>query len=1227
LGAFYALGGLEGIKKGLRTDRKAGLSLDEQNLDGVVTFEEATTVGNKQPPKSTPEPGVPHTDSAHDAGSNAFADRKRVFSDNRLPVRKPKNIFQLAWIAYNDKVLLPLTAAAVISLALGLYQTFGVDHEPGEPKVEWIEGVAIIVAIAIVVVVGAANDWQKERQFVKLNRKKDDRTIKVIRSGQLREISVYDIFVGDVVNLEAGDMIPVDGILISGHGIKCDESSATGESDLLKKTGGDEAFRAIERHDNLKKIDPFILSGAKVSEGVGTFIVTATGVHSSYGKTMMSLREDSEVTPLQSKLNVLATYIAKLGGAAALLLFVVLFIEFLVRLKSSNATPAEKGQNFLNILIVAITVVVVAVPEGLPLAVTLALAFATTRMLKDNNLVRLLRSCETMGNATTICSDKTGTLTQNKMTVVAGSLGTALRFGDHKLKAPGASESPIDDGTKGKTVESPVENPNDVSASEFVNTINKDVKDLLTQSIIQNTTAFEGEEGGPDPFIGSKTETALLSFARDHLGMGNVAQERSNANIVQVIPFDSAIKCSGVVAKLNDGRYRLYVKGASEILLGKCDKIVTDAAKELIDAPMTDDNRETLEHVITAYASRSLRTIGLVYRDFESWPPRDARKNEDDPSLAVFEDIFKKMSFLAVVGIQDPLRPSVREAVKDCQHAGVYVLMVTGDNVLTAKAIAEDCGILVPGGVVMEGPTFRKLSKRDMDAVIPKLCVLARSSPEDKRRLVKRLKELGETVAVTGDGTNDAPALKTADVGFSMGIAGTEVAKEASAIILMDDNFASIVKALLWGRAVNDAVKKFLQFQITVNITAVILTFVSAVSSDDQTSVLTAVQLLWVNLIMDTFAALALATDPPTRSLLDRKPDPKSAPLITLRMWKMIIGQAIYQLVVTFILYFAGESILSYHSDREKAQLPALVFNVFVWMQIFNALNNRRLDNRFNVFEGITHNWFFIVILLIMICGQTMIIFVGGVAFKVTRLNGAQWGYSIVLGFLSLPVGMIVRLIPDELVRRCIPEFFKRKRTPEVIVSDEDYQWNQGLLEIRDELAFIKRVRGGRLSNLKFKMQHPKEAFTKSRSSQSLPGTPNNGPQNDHDGSPAPPTPNSRRRGRSRSNSAFGPATVMAGIVAGSIAGWSPIDRNGGDNDSIRFSRNSRKEDLEAQDGIEVHPDTKSTDPILAPDPSEYRGPPSQNMETTPEFTVGPFAGHGNGEQSSKTDDQKTTGA
>jgi Ca2+-transporting ATPase len=1219
LSAFHALGGLDGLEKGLRTDRNAGLSIDEQRLDGVVSFEEATSQTTHSAPKSADADGAARADGPGKDSPDSFADRKHAFSDNRLPVRKPKNIFQLAWMAYNDKVLLLLTGAAVISLALGLYQTFGGEHKPGEPKVEWVEGVAIIVAILIVVVVGAANDWQKERQFVKLNRKKDDRTINVIRSGRVREISVYDVLVGDVVKLEAGDMIPVDGILIQGHGIKCDESSATGESDLLKKTTGDEAFRAIEKHENLKKIDPFILSGAKVSEGVGSFMVTATGVHSSYGKTMMSLREDSEVTPLQNKLNILATYIAKLGSAAALLLFIVLFIEFLVGLKGSAATPAEKGQNFLDILIVAITVIVVAVPEGLPLAVTLALAFATTRMLKDNNLVRLLRSCETMGNATTICSDKTGTLTQNKMTVVAGSLGTALRFGDHTLK--GSQGSTDNASTGNDNGERSATGPNDVSATEFVSTISKDVKDILEQSIVQNTTAFEGEAGGPDPFIGSKTETALLGFARDHLGMGSVSEGRSNANIVQVVPFDSAIKCSAAVAKIAENRYRMYVKGASEILLKTCDKIVTDASKELTEAPLTSDNRETLEQVITTYASRSLRTIGLIYRDFESWPPRESRRNDDDPGQAIFQDIFKNMTFLAVVGIQDPLRDSVKEAVKDCQHAGVYVRMVTGDNVMTAKAIAEDCGILVPGGVVMEGPTFRKLSKRDMDAVIPKLCVLARSSPDDKRKLVKRLKELGETVAVTGDGTNDAPALKTADVGFSMGIAGTEVAKEASAIILMDDNFASIVKALLWGRAVNDAVKKFLQFQITVNITAVLLTFVSAVSSHDQSSVLTAVQLLWVNLIMDTFAALALATDPPTRSLLNRKPDPKSAPLITLRMWKMIIGQAIYQLIVTFILYFAGESILDYDTTSEKESLPTLVFNTFVWMQIFNALNNRRLDNHFNVFEGITHNWFFIAILAIMIGGQTMIIFVGGAAFSVKRIDGIQWAISIVLGFLSLLVGVVVRLIPDELIVKCIPAFFHRKRNPEVVVSDEDFEWNQGLLEIRDELAFMRKFRGGRLSHIKYKVQHPKEIFM-SRSSQSLPGTPSNGPAND-DGSPAPPTPSSRRR-RSRSNSAFGPAAAMAGIVAGSIAGWSPIGKDVGDNGSIKFGRNAGKDDLEAQEGIELHPDTSSTAPILAPPAHEYRGPPSQNMETTPQFNIGPFAGDPNLNHSSGPSDSKS---
>ena len=818
LGAFHALGGLSGLEKGLRSDRLSGLSIDEEYLDGTVSFDEAKTASEVvAPTKGLGRRTMTRTNTsgttARQLSENSFADRKRVFKDNHLPEKKAKSIFQLAWMAYNDKVLILLTVAAVISLALGIYQS--VTAKPGQSKVEWVEGVAIVVAIVIVVVVGAANDWQKERQFVKLNKKKEDTTVKVVRSGKQREISVHDILVGDVMHLEPGDMIPVDGIFISGYNLKCDESSATGESDLLKKHGGEEVFKAIEAHENIAKMDPFILSGGKVTEGIGTFLVTAVGVNSTHGKTMMSLQDDAQTTPLQSKLNVLAEYIAKLGLAAGLLLFVCTFIKFLTQLHSIQGGAKAKGQQFLQVFIVAVTIVVVAVPEGLPLAVTLALAFATTRMLKDNNLVRHLQACETMGNATTICSDKTGTLTQNKMSVVAGTLGTASRFGDKSSPANSGSAllTKTKSAPKGKQAASG-NDANDVSTVEFVSTLSEDVKCLLKQSIAINSTAFEGEQEGQETFIGSKTETALLSFARDHLAMGPVSEERSNSNIVQVIPFDSGRKCMASVIKLDNGKYRMLVKGASEIMLERCSKIIRDPTKEVAETQITHDNTESLTRIITNYATRSLRTIGILYREFDQWPPKGTASRHDDPKLAVFDKVFMDMVFLGVVGIQDPLRVGVADAVLACQNAGVIVRMVTGDNIMTAKAIAEECGIYTPGGVVMEGPEFRNLSHVQKDQVLPRLQVLARSSPRDKRTLVERLKKLGETVAVTGDGTNDAPALTIADVGFSMGIAGTDVAKEASAIILMDDNFASIVKAIMWGRAVNDSVKKFLQVRV-----------------------------------------------------------------------------------------------------------------------------------------------------------------------------------------------------------------------------------------------------------------------------------------------------------------------------------------------------------------------------------------------------------------------------
>jgi Ca2+-transporting ATPase len=338
------------------------------------------------------------------------------------------------------------------------------------------------------------------------------------------------------------------------------------------------------------------------------------------------------------------------------------------------------------------------------------------------------------------------------------------------------------------------------------------------------------------------------------------------------------------------------------------------------------------------------------------------------------------LTLIGIVGIEDPLRPGVLEAVKKCQMAGVTVKMCTGDNVLTARSIATQCGIFSPGGVIMEGPVFRDLSLEEKIEIVPRLQVLARSSPKDKEVLVETLKHIGEIVGVTGDGTNDGPALKTAHVGFSMGIAGTEVAKEASDIILMDDNFASIVKAIIWGRCVNDAVRKFLQFQVSTNVTAVVITFVSAVASAEESSVLSAVQLLWINIIMDTFAALALATDPATESLLNRKPDKKTAPLFSTEMYKQILFQSMYQIIITLVFHFAGLQILGFghldcpnipNSDCAKTVkhndlvVQTLVFNAFVFAQIFNSVNCRRLDRKLNIFEGILQNWYFIVITLI----------------------------------------------------------------------------------------------------------------------------------------------------------------------------------------------------------------------------------------------------------------------
>ncbi|KAG0206832.1 hypothetical protein BGX28_001817 [Mortierella sp. GBA30] len=1142
-------GGVLGVLAGLHADPVKGLSTANQPLGAVISHAENEKASASAHGKAT----LPAS----------LEDREQFFGRNVLPKRKPKTIFQLMWMALQDKILILLLVAAVVSIALGIYEDYGMEQHAKtiydrnynsrvayDPKISWVEGVAILVAVMIVVMVGSINDFQKEAQFRTLNAKKEDREVKVIRNGETVLLSVFDVLVGDILHLEPGDVISADGIYLGGHNLKCDESAMTGESDAVKKVTLEEYRRLVEleaslhptggkvevNHEGvdviaeptLHGVDPFIISGSKVLEGVGLYVVTGVGQNSFHGRTMMSLRTETEDTPLQTKLNGLAEQIAKLGILAAVLMLIVLFIRYFVGPFRANGTPESTQivQALVKIIIAAITIVVVAVPEGLPLAVTLALAFATTRMLKDNNLVRVLAACETMGNATTVCSDKTGTLTQNRMTIVAGTLGLNTRF------IADAAEGEINQRSN-----IPI-NKHAVAMSQLVSNLPGAVTQLMHEAIAINSSAFESEdEKGNLTFIGSKTEVAMLDFSKK-IGGADYRKLRESAPVVHLYPFSSERKSMATIVQMGPKKFRLHAKGASEIIMKRCDKVLQISSAEQ-DAPLSEKDRnaditelalndelETQIHkTIISYATQSLRTIGIAYRDFESWPPAGVELNADGevPFSAVAES---GMTLVGVVGIEDPLRDGVPDAVLACQRAGVFVRMVTGDNILTAKSIATQCGIYTQGGIIMEGPKFRALSGEEMDAVIPRLQVLARSSPEDKKILVSRLKAMGEIVAVTGDGTNDGPALKMSDVGFSMGIAGTEVAKEASAIILMDDNFSSIVKAILWGRSVNDAVKKFLQFQLTVNVTAVALTFVTAVASTTQKPVMSAVQLLWVNLIMDTLAALALATDPPTLDLLDRQPEPRTAPLISFTMWKMILGQAILQLIITFVLEYKGMDILNYNEipdflagrvastpeigaayrNFKRQELNTMVFNTFVFLQIFNEINCRRLDNRLNIFSGIGRNKYFMVIFVIMVVFQILIIQFGGAAFETEKLNGGQWVICVLLGLLSIPVGVVVRLVPEEIfgglkawvnnsgdhAHAALPNFESYPAAVSheagrassisgsinsqhransmsgsgnnVYPSRDGLVWNPAITKVRSDLSVFKSIRGGRLS-------------------------------------------------------------------------------------------------------------------------------------------------------------------
>ncbi|KAM7462866.1 hypothetical protein LguiA_030987 [Lonicera macranthoides] len=849
--------------------------------------------------------------------------RQEAFGENTFRKPPAKSFLRFVYQALKDSTILILLVCARLYL--------GFDKKEDGTKEGWYDRGSIFVAVFLVISVSAISNFRQSRQFDKLSKVSNNLQVEVVRNGRRKYVSIFKAVVGDVVCLKIGDQVPADGLFIDGHSLTVDESSMTGESDYVQ----------VNRADN-----PFLFSGTKVADGYARMLVTSVGMNTTWGQMMSTISIDTDkLTPLQERLNKLTSSISKVGLLVAFLVNVVLLIQyFMGNTEDANGNTEFRGGKtkvddvinaVMGVIFAAVTIVLVAIPEGLALSVTLTLAYSMKRMMADQALVRKLSACETMGSATIICTDKTGTLTMNKMKV------TKFWVGQDSME--------------------------EISYTS----ISVNFLELIHQGVGLNTTGnvYKPASGSEFEFSGSPTEKAILSFAVLELNM-DFEELKQSCTLLKMEAFNSEKKRSGILMKKNlDNAVHVHWKGAAETILAMC-----------------------------CTAASSLRCIAFAHKQVSQ--DEQPHQNIDDKSLTL----------VGLVGLKDPCRPGTKKAVEDCQYAGVNIKMITGDNVFTAKAIATECGILKlnqdnNNGEVVEGEQFRNYTHKERTEKIDKIHVMARSSPFDKLLMVQCLKQKGHVVAVTGDGTNDAPALKEANIGLSMGIQGTEVAKESSDIVILDDNFASVASVLRWGRCIYNNIQKFIQFQLTANVAALTINFVTAVSAGEVP--LTMVQLLWVNIIMDTLGALALAIEKPTKELMEKKPVGQSEPLITNIMWRNIIAQSFYQIIVLLTLQFEGKEIFSVN-ERVK---DTLIFNTFVLCQVFNKFNARKSEKK-NIFEGIHKNKLFVGI-----TGVTIILQVVMVEFlkkfaDTERLNWGQWGACIGLASMSWPIGFLVKYVP-----------------------------------------------------------------------------------------------------------------------------------------------------------------------------------------------------------------------
>ncbi|EAY16498.1 calcium-translocating P-type ATPase, PMCA-type family protein [Trichomonas vaginalis G3] len=870
------------------------------------------------------------TDLKKGINSTTIQSRISKFGSNQLPDRPIRSFWSMLNEALKDGTVRILIVCSILSLVLEFM------FAPEEEKsTAWIDGAAIFAAVVIVTVVQATQNLKQEQQFAAVNRIKSIYDVAVIRDGEIHQIQNHQLVVGDIVEIQQGDCIPADGLVITSENLKIDQSTANGESEAIVKS----------------EKDPFLISNTHVVEGCGTFLVICVGLNSHHGRIFALINSEIEETPLQVKLEALAEKIGLVGIIVASLTFIALLIQWIISQVKFGFEWAHCREP-LTYFVISITIVACAVPEGLPLAVTISLAYSMNQMMADNNFVRRLSACETMGSVTVICSDKTGTLTENKMNVERIAIGPIF------LNVPDLDSSNIDE----------------------------ELLLLIRKSISINTQAVLTDQGS----IGSQTECALLRFvSRIH---GNYQQLRIAFPPVIRFLFDRDRKRMSTVIPWN-GMYRTFVKGAPDEIIKLCTNFVLPGGK-LITSPVSDDFKQQFMIAVNSEGEKTYRTLSLAYKDTHDLPQ-------------TWEDAEKDLTLLCTVSIRDSIRPTTISSIDQCKKAGIKVIMITGDHSTTAEAVAKECGILVPGTRVILGSEVRKMAKSDLIAALPTISVVARSSPMDKHLIVSALKAAGESVAVTGDGTNDVPAMMAADVGLSMGKCGTELAKEASDIVVLDDDFRSIVKAVVWGRCVYNNIRRFLQFQLTANVVTLFVSFLSAAILNE--TPFKAVQLLWVNLIMDSLGALALATGRPDESLLRQKPEKKDAPLIDSFMLKNIIGQSVLQiLLIGYVLLFP------YQAEQYSMKHYTFLFNVFVLCQDFNLVNARVSSKKMKVTDGIQDNYLFFIIQIGIMIVQILLIQIAGVYIYCAPMTMIEWIYSTFLAALTLPMGAFLRAVHFE---------------------------------------------------------------------------------------------------------------------------------------------------------------------------------------------------------------------